>query len=164
MKKIIVLIFTLVYVLSFTGCGNESEDLNSVIEQNNTESEVETEEDTVLFADENQSIVSGSFTVGVRDVIPDYCLDDFTPNVAVVTEFQSYPFTLYVGEEIGRQLEIGQVYVFTIEPIIVDFPKEYLEKLELSSLVWDLPGFKITDFRLANDDELGLESLRLTIE
>ena len=164
MKKIIVLIFTLVYVLSFIGCGNESADSNSIIEQNTTESEVETEEDIVLSADENQSIVSGSFTVGVRDMIPDYCLDDFTPNVAVVTEFQSYPFTLYVGEEIGRQLEIGQVYVFTIEPIVVDFPKEYLEKLELSSLVWDLPGFKIIDFRLANDDELGLESLHLTIE
>lgn len=164
MKKMITFIFTMICVLSLVACRNENTNIVNDTESNTIEIEQESIEDLVLSADENQSIVSGSFTVGVRDVIPDYCLDDFTPNVAVVTEFQSYPFTVYVGEEIGRQLEIGQVYVFTIEPIVVDFPKEYLEKLELSSLVWDLPGFKITDFRLANDDELGLASLRLTIE
>ena len=41
--------------------------------------------------------IGGSFTATVRDVIPDYCLDDTTPLVAVVTEFQSQPFTVYVG-------------------------------------------------------------------
>lgn len=163
MKKMIVFVFAMVCVLSLMGCSNENMNTTNDTE-NNTEMVKETEENMVLVADENQSIVSGSFTVGVRDVIPDYCLDDFTPNVAVVTEFQSYPFTMYVGEEIGRQLEVGQVYVFTIEPVVVDYPKEYLEKMELSSLVWELPGFKITDFRLAEDEELGLASLRLTIE
>lgn len=111
-----------------------------------------------------KTTVSGSFTVGVRDVIPDYCFDDRTPNVAVVTEFQSYPFTIFVGEEIGSQLEVGETYVFTIKPIVVEYSKEYLEKMSLSSLVWELPDFEIVDFRLANEDELGLESLCLTMK
>lgn len=110
------------------------------------------------------STVSGSFTVSVQDVIPDKSLNDTTPSVAVVAEFQSYPFTIFVGEEIGRQLKAGEVYVFTIEPVTVEYSKEYLESLSLSSLVWELNGLKITDFRLATEDELGLASLCLTIE
>lgn len=137
MKKTIVLIIMFVCLFTLSGC-------------NKTNNETVT--------------ISGSFTVGVRKVIPDYCFDDVTPNIAVVTEFQSYPFTIFVGEEIGRQLKVGEVYVFTIEPIVVESSKEYLEKLNLSSLVWELPDFEITDFRLANENELGLESLRLTIE
>lgn len=35
--------------------------------------------------------------------------------------------------------------------------------MSLASLVWELPEFEITEFRLANEDELGLESLTLTI-
>lgn len=41
---------------------------------------------------------------GVQNVTPDYGMDDETPNV-VVTEFQSYPVTIFVGEEIGSQFE-----------------------------------------------------------
>ena len=117
-----------------------------------------------MLASNIETTVSGSFTVCVRDVIPDYCLDGVTPNVAIVTEFQSYPFTLFVGEEIGSQLEIGGIYVFTIKPMVVGYTKEYLKGLKLSSLVWELPRMEITDFRLANEDEIGLESPTLRIE
>lgn len=48
--------------------------------------------------------------------------------------------------------------------MVVDESKEYLQSLNLSSLVWELSDFEITDFRLAEDDELGLGSLCLTIE
>ena len=90
--------------------------------------------------------------------------DEETPNVAVVTEFQSYPFTMFVGEEIARKLEIGKAYVFTIKPMVVDYEKEYLKELNLSSLVWELPRMEITDFRLANEEEVGLNSPFLMIE
>ena len=134
-------------------------------EVNKTEDIISTEhEERNTPPNEIKTTVSGSFTVGVRDVIPDFCFDDVTPNVAVVTEFQNYPFTIFVGEEIGSQLEVGEVYVFTIKPIVVDYSKDYLESLNLSSLVWELPDFEITDFRLANENELGLGSLCLTIE
>ena len=108
--------------------------------------------------------VSGSFSVCVRKVIPDYCFDEVTPNVAVVTEFQSQPFTIFVGEKIGSQLKNDEIYVFTIKPITVDYSKEYLAGLNLSSLVWELPGFEIVDFRLANENETGTDSIHLTIE
>lgn len=61
-----------------------------------------------------------------------------------------------------EQLVPGEVYVFTIKPITVNYSKETLEKMELSSLVWELPEFEITDFRLAEESELGLDSLWLT--
>lgn len=159
MKKLILILGLISIIMVIGACGNQD------TEQNKNETEVSEEQEIINTQPSNtKTTVSGSFTVGVRDVIPDYCFDDVTPNVAVVTEFQSYPFTMYVGEEIGKQLEIGRVYVFTIEPIEVEFSKECLEKMELSSLVWDLPGFEIKEFRLANENELGLDSLRLTIE
>lgn len=159
MKKRSVLFLLVLVAIVMSACGNP---------------EITGEEEEVVVSDEHEgadgqlndvkTAVSGSFTVGVRAVIPDYCSDDTTLNVAVVTEYQSYPFTIFVGEEIGSQLEVGEVYVFTIKPIVVDCAKESLEKMELSSLAWELPGFEITDFRLANEEEIGMGSLRLTIE
>ena len=144
MKRLISLIILTVCMLGLSGCTPKNAENIQTLNKTST--------------------VSGSFTVSVQDVIPDYCFDNITPNVAIVTEFQSYPFTLFVGEEIGRQLKVGEVYVFTIEPIVVECSKEYLENLSLSSLVWELPDFEIREFRLANDAELGLNSLYLTIE
>ena len=104
-----------------SACSNQDTEINQ------TEAIIPTEcEEMDTQPNDIKTTVSGSFTVEVRDVIPDYCLDDITPSVAIVTEFQSYPFTLYVGEEIGSQLEIGKVYVFTIKPIVVDYSKENL--------------------------------------
>ena len=110
--------------------------------------------------------ISGSFTATVRDVIPDYCLDDTTPLVAVVTEFQSQPFTVYVGEELGKKLleeQNGQPLVFTVTPLTVDRSREEVQKLSTASLLREF-NLQITDCRPAEDGELGLESLHLTIE
>ena len=142
MKKVI---FVLTVVCFLTGCSAENSD------------SIEVGEST-----KKRTMVSGSFTVGVRDVMPDYVLDSWTPNVAIVTEFQGYPFTLLVREEIGAKLQSGEQYVFTIEPIVVDYSVEELKQMELSSLVWELPGFYITDARLAEEGECGLSSLQLT--
>ncbi|MBQ5675909.1 MAG: hypothetical protein IIV45_12700 [Lachnospiraceae bacterium] len=159
MKKSIVSVL-LIGVAIVAGACNSQE-----VAQNNAEVAMANEqEEPEMAVNVEKTTVSGSFTVCVRDVIPDYCMDDVTKNVAVVTEFQSNPFTVYVGEEIANQLEMGQNYVYTINPIKVDEAKEDLEEMSLSSLVWELPEFEITDFRLANENELGLESLTLTIE
>lgn len=45
----------------------------------------------------------------VRDIIPNYCLDDTTPTVAVLTLFQDSLFTIYVGEEMESQLVINEL-------------------------------------------------------
>lgn len=159
MKKLIYSSILLLAMLVLGACSRQDP------EENKIETLISTEQEEMnIPSDDKKTTVSGSFTVSVRDVIPDYCFDDVTPSVAVVTEFQSYPFTIFVGEEIGSQLEVGEAYVFTIKPMVVDYSKDYLNSLSLSSLVWELPDFEITDFRLANEDELGLESLCLTIE
>lgn len=103
--------------------------------------------------------IGGSFTATVRDVIPDYCLDDTTPLVAVVTEFQSQPFTVYVGEELGKKLleeQNGQPLVFTVAPLTVDRSREEVQKLSTASLLREF-NLQITDCRPAEDGELGLE-------
>ena len=139
------------------GAFPDASDLKDLYEPSlNTENKVEEESD--------KAMVSGSFTVTVRDVIPDYCLDETTPTVAVVTQFQDNPFTMYVGEEIGRELEIGKTYVFTIEPREVDYSQDVLKSLSLASLVWEIPRFKIAEFRVAEEHEMGGDSLNLTIE
>lgn len=158
MKKYILSFVILLSLTSIVAC-NQSEPTQNSEQHTSTQTEQSNSEENTI-----QSTVSGSFTVSVRSVIPDYCYDDKTPTVAVVTEFQSYPFTMYVGEEIAEQLEPDNTYVFTIKPMVVDYSKEYLEQLNLSSFVWEFPDFEITDFRLANEEELGMSSLSLTIE
>ena len=146
MKKYIKIIILLALSLCVISCGkSEINEVGATIEE-----------------DVSRTIISGEFTVGVRDVIPDYCLDNVTPCVALVTEFQSYPFTIYVGEEIGAQLENETQYVFSIDPIEVNYSVEELQKMNLSSLVWEISGLKITGCRLAEEDELGLDSLQLS--
>lgn len=120
--------------------------------------------------DTNRTVISGEFTVGVRDVIPDYCYDQVTPCVALVTEYQSYPFTIFIENELGAQLkeeletqsESRHPYVFRIEPVAVNYSVEELEKKPLSSLVWEISDLKITGFRLAEEGEFGMNSLGLT--
>ena len=159
MKKLILLFGAIGISVVLGACGNQGS------EQSKKETEV-LEEQKMVDTQTNsmETTVRGSFTVYVRDVIPDYCMDDVTPTVAVVTEFQSYPFTIFVGEEIGSQLEIGKNYIFTIKPIAVNIAKEDLKSMNLSSLVWELPDFEITEFRLATENEIGLDSLHLMIE
>lgn len=141
MKKYISVLILAVMILCISGCG-----------QNKADEEVA------------KTIVSGEFTVCVRDVIPDYCFDEVTPCVAIVTEFQCYPFTIYVGQEMGSQLETGRQYVFSIEPFETDYSAEELQRMNLASIARDLSEFRITGYRLANDDEIGLESKQLQFE
>ena len=104
--------------------------------------------------------ISGEFTVAVRDVIPDYVADDFTPRVAIVTEFQSRPFAIYVGDKIASQLQKDAVYVFSIEPTEVNYSVGDTKKMGLSILSCE--GIRIKDARPAKENELGLAGLQLT--
>jgi len=121
-------------------------------------------EQAEVHTNDAKTTISGSFTVSVFDVIPEHP-NDTAPTVAVVSEFQRYPVTVYVGEEIARQLESAdEPHVFTIAPVTVGCPKEDVEAMELSSIVWEFPEIRVTEVRLAKEDELGLASLHLTIE
>jgi len=146
MKKCILLIVSLLLIFAITACANDVED----------EKLPQTVEKTTI---------SGSFAVCVRDVIPDYVFDNTTPSVAIVTRFQSPPFTLRVGADIGSKLEKGKFYVFTIEPFTVEYPnKEFIRSMDISSLKNEFHDFRVVDFRLAEDGEAGMGGLSLTIE
>lgn len=110
--------------------------------------------------------LTGSFTVTVRELIPDYCLDDITPNVAVVTCFQDVPFTVWLGEEMTSQLIVGEQYVFEIEE--TDIGELLQETFELNQpspeAVIPMYQIRIANIREDNGDEWGLESNRLQYE
>lgn len=160
MKKLFMTTVVSCVTLFLFGCGNvdadKSEDTNKTVETQEISTETSTENNTV------STTISGEFTVSVRDVIPDYSYDSTTPLVALVTQYQSYPFTMFVGEEIGAQLEPGNTYVFSVEPFTVDYPAEELQQMSLSSMVWEFDEFLITEFRLAEENELGMDSLSLS--
>ncbi len=106
-------------VLVLTGCSStvpqkeydavcaEREDLKAKLEEMQRVIEMN--------ASEGVSVsIKGSFVGTVRYLIPDYCMDDTTLSIAVVTPFQSCPFTIYVGE-LAKQLVEDQTYVFEIQ-------------------------------------------------
>ena len=59
--------------------------------------------------------ISGEFTATVRELLPDYTLNAETLQVAVVTQFQDGPFTIFVGS-LAAELEVGKTYNFAIVP------------------------------------------------
>lgn len=108
--------------------------------------------------------ISGGFTATVRGLIPDYVLDGWTPREAIVTEFMSDPYTLYVGD-LAQQLEIEETYVFEIEPEIVQVSESELKRINIcdpKTVIY----FRLTisNVRIAGDDEIGLASKSLTYE
>ena len=58
--------------------------------------------------------VSGSFTVTVRALIPDYITDSTTPRAAVVTLYQGEPVVLRLNDTICSRLTAGKNYTFTV--------------------------------------------------
>jgi len=130
-KRFVILILCIILCI-FAGCSNKPETVNAKIE--------------------------GSFCVMVRDVIPDYCLDDFTPQVAIVTEFQSSPYTVYLGEDLASKVEPGKAYVFTIESkeigeISEDLLDNYINPVKA---LYEYNA-RIESIRPAEKEEWGLE-------
>ena len=109
--------------------------------------------------------VSGTFAARVRDLIPDYVLDSETPRVAVVTLFQSGPFTLQVGD-LAQELEIGGTYVFEIEPRedLEITAEEYEGGAPFADEAISRYELRIAGFRAAREDEFGLDSSRIVFE
>ena len=109
--------------------------------------------------------VSGTFAARVRDLIPDYVLDSETPRVAVVTLFQSGPFTLQVGD-LAQELEIGGTYVFEIEPRedLEITAEEYEGGAPFADEAISRYELRIAGFRAAREDEFGLDSSCIVFE
>jgi hypothetical protein len=65
--------------------------------------------------------IEGAFVAKVRDIIPNYVLDDATPNTLVVTMFQEGPFLIHTGSlgDLVETVEVDKVYIFEIKPKII---------------------------------------------
>ena len=129
MRRDLLLAFIIMYTLFFmSSCsgGISQENYDLLLSQNERLSiELESERETV------DAKVSGAFVATVRHIIPDYTLDNTTPRIAILTQFQSEPFMLYLGEEMAAKLEAGKTYYFEVDdtPVgeipVVEFEKGY---------------------------------------
>lgn len=98
--------------------------------------------------------ISGCFTATVRDVIPDYTFDDSTPMVAVVTCYQSAPFTIWLGAELAAQVNPGETYNFEITEKEVNMNQEYAEEaLSSPEVAIPLYNLRIASVAIADEDD-----------
>lgn len=108
--------------------------------------------------------VSGHFVATVRSVIPDYCYDNVTPMSAVVTCFQSTPFTIWLGEELASCVTVGETYIFEIEEKTIEIPRENMDRnLPSPEVSIPLYSFWIASVTVAGEDDYGLNSYHFTI-
>ncbi|WP_300755494.1 hypothetical protein [uncultured Oscillibacter sp.] len=169
MRRIISALLLLALLLS--GCGGVSkEEYDAVVQERDALlAEAELQELQAQEASPNTVTVkvTGEFTATVRALIPDYVTDDETPRMAVVTLFQSTPFTLF-GVDADR-LEVGETYVFEVEmDRCQDITREEYESGSLLTPEIILPMYhpyiRISGFRLAEEKDCGLDSVHLEYE
>lgn len=162
MKKLklwsILTILLTISAMTITSCS--SGDTN--IADNNSLPSTETVQDKEPVV---EGQIEGSFTVTVRELIPDYCYDESTLNCAVVTYFQDEPFIIYVGNDASEILEVGKQYTFTIQPKSIGEIEESLVGKELTYLEAQAFYGRIDfeNIKEATEDELGLGGSNITI-
>ena len=165
MKKIIAMVLCLVLVLSLVGCGNkdQSSDTHDAnyeegymagYEAGYNDGKQQMTESKKCFAQ-----FSGSFTATVEQLLPDYyALPGKT--IAVVHFFQDRPFLLRFQEDLTGKLVEGTSYVFEFKTFEVELPSDK----EDPNILDHMYSIDVTDYRVAEDGELGLESKTPTIE
>ena len=155
----------LALLLALAGCGGVSREEYDRVCAERDALQARLEEARPDGADALPVTVRGTFAARVRDLIPDYVLDSDTPRVAVVTLFQSGPFTLQVGD-LAQELEIGGTYVFEIEPRedLEITAEEYEGGAPFADEAISRYGLRIAGFRAAREDEFGLDSSCIVFE
>lgn len=109
--------------------------------------------------------ISGYFTATVRDVIPDYTFDDSTPMVAVVTCFQSTPFTVWLGEELASQVKVGETYNFEIIEKEITMDQESVGKaLPSPETAIPLYNLRIASVSIAGEEDYGLDTYHFVVK
>ena len=165
MKKIIAMVLCLVSVLSLVGC--ENKDQSSDTHDTNYEEGYTAGYEAGYNAGKQQitenpkyfAQFSGSFTASVEQLLPDYfALPGKT--IAVVHFFPDKPFLLRFQEDMTGKLIEGTVYVFEFKTFEVEIPADE-EYPDISDYMYSID---VTNYRVAEDSELGLESLTPTVE
>ena len=165
MKKIIAIVLCLVLVLSLVGCGNNNqssdthdtnyeEGYTAGYEAGYNDGKQQMAENKKCFAQ-----FSGAFTATVEQLLPDdYAFSDKT--IAVVHFFQDRPFLLHFQKDLTGELIEGTSYVFEFETFEVELPDDE-ENPDISDYMYSI---NVTSYRVAEDDELGLEGKMPTVE
>ena len=165
MKKVIAMVLCLVLVFSLAGCGNndQSSDTHDTnyeegytagYEAGYNDGKQQMAENKKCFAQ-----FSGAFTATVEQLLPDdYAFSDKT--IAVVHFFQDRPFLLRFQEDMTGKLVEGTVYVFEFKTFEVELPADE-ENPDISDYMYSID---VTNYRVAEDSELGLDSITPTVE
>lgn len=149
MKNIMAYIIVVIICLTmFTGCNQYS----------SKETDIQNDNQLINVG------IEGGFVATVRGIIPDYCLDDKTPQVLILTEFQSGPFLVYAGQDISEKIYIGDMYYFEIVNKDVGFvtQDEYNKGIPVTETAIVLYNLRINSFRQPEDNEIGFESPSLS--
>ncbi len=119
-------------------------------------------------AEETESVsrtrVYGAFTVYYEDYILDKNTNGTTISAMLVYDYLGYPYTIPYMIDEEYELEKNKIYTFTIKDNIVEKPIEELEKLNLSTLLWEISGFEVVSFREFEEGEWGVETRGLQFE
>lgn len=107
--------------------------------------------------------ISGAFVATVHALLPDYVLDDVTPRLAFVSEFQERPFLVELTHEAMEELEAGEHYVFQVEELVLDIPIEFVP-VHTGALFAAYPLVIETISPVDEQTPLGLEAMRLEVE
>jgi len=165
-KKRLSLLLATLMIVFLAGCGSVSKEQYDEVcaERNALKLELEELRNSPEEPDMVRVKLKGTFTATVRTLSPDYVSDDTTPLMAVVTLFQSTPFTIYTGN-FTEQLEAGETYVFEIEEQVVEIPlSEYEIGCPDPEVVIPQYNLRLSGFRESVESDWGLDSVHLVYE
>lgn len=165
MKKRATIVLGLVLILTLVGCGNNAQSSdahNAEYEEGYAagyEAGYNDGKQQMTESQKHFAQFSGSFTATVEQLLPDYyALPGKT--VAVVHFFQDRPFLLHFQKDLTGELIEGTAYVFEFETFEVELPDDE-ETPNISDYMYSI---NVTNYRVAEDDELGLEGKMPTVE
>lgn len=165
MKKMATIVLGLVLILTLVGCGNNAQSSdahNAEYEEGYAagyEAGYNDGKQQMTESQKHFAQFSGSFTATVEQLLPDYyALPGKT--VAVVHFFQDRPFLLHFQKDLTGELIEGTAYVFEFETFEVELPDDE-ENPNISDYMYSI---NVTNYRVAEDDELGLEGKMPTVE
>ena len=165
MKKTIARVLCLALMLSLSGCGTNvqsSDAHNADYEEGYAAGYEAGYNDGKQPEPGNEKRLaqfSGAFTATVEQLLPDYyALPGKT--IAVVHFFQDRPFLLHFQKDLTRELIEGTSYVFEFETFEVGLPEDE-ENPDISDYMYSI---NVTSYRVAEDDELGLDGKTPTVE
>ena len=165
MKKRATIVLGLVLILTLVGCGNNAQSSdahNAEYEEGYAagyEAGYNDGKQQMTESQKHFAQFSGSFTATVEQLLPDYyALPGKT--VAVVHFFQDRPFLLHFQKDLTGELIEGIAYVFEFETFEVELPDDE-ENPNISDYMHSI---NVTNYRVAEDDELGLEGKMPTVE